>query len=132
MEKVQSESKGLIRKGEEYLVIEKEFNGQNLIDLPGDRVEKDEGPYDALIRKVKEELSLNIRIVEPMAMWWYYPEEGVKSVCNTFLCEPENENSEIDKKPESDIKNYYWMTKDELKRIKDPVEKSLIRVFRQF
>lgn len=131
-EKVQSESKGLIQKGEEFLIIEKEINGKNFIDLPGGRVEKDEGPYDALVRIAKEELSLNIRIVEPIGMWWHYPEEEVKSVCNTFLSEPENENSEINKKPESLIKNHYWVTKSELKNLKGLIDESLRRVFKQF
>ena len=55
-------SYGLIIKNQKILVCNENINNFNATKFPGGGVEKNESPEDALIREIKEELSLECTI----------------------------------------------------------------------
>ena len=55
-------SYGLIIKNRKILVCNENINNFSATKFPGGGVEKNESPEDALIREIKEELSLNIKV----------------------------------------------------------------------
>ena len=60
--RVNVRSYGLIIKNQKILVCNENINNFNATKFPGGGVEKNESPEDALIREIKEELSLECTI----------------------------------------------------------------------
>lgn len=114
--KVYSAVKALIEKNGKFLVIEQEIKGKKYIDLPGGKVDFGESPFDTLIREVKEEVFLDIEIIKPVGLWWFFRAvDGDQVVCSTFLCKTKEANVDLTKNPVNEnITNYYWLDKKEL------------------
>ena len=108
--------KALIEDKNRYLMIRQEVKGKLFWDLPGGRVEHGESPYDTLHREVKEETNLDIKIVKPVGMWWFFREvDEDQVVCNTFLCKPNHSDVNMNINPaDENIKEFRWLTKEEI------------------
>jgi len=128
MSKVFAAVKALIEDKGRILVLEQEFQGRRFFDLPGGKVEHGESPYDTLYREVKEEVSLDIEIVRPIGMWWFFREsDNAQVICNTFLCRPKNAG--LIRIPANEkIIRYFWLEKKKILELKLPHE-SLKKVF---
>ena len=132
MSKIYSAVKALIENKSKFLIIEQEFNGKKYMDLPGGKIEFGESPYDALQREVKEEVYLDIEIIKPIGMWWFFRDSNTGQViCTTFICKAKNnEKIDLTKNPANEkIVNYYWFTKDELLKLENLPHESLRKIF---
>lgn len=127
MSKVYAAVKALIEDNGKFLVIEQEVNGERRCDLPGGKVEYGETPYDTLTREVKEEVSLEIDIIKPIGVWWFFRDsDEAQIICNTFLCKPKHLNTNLNNNPASEkITNYYWLEKEEILKLENMPHDSL-------
>lgn len=101
---------------------------------PGGHIEENESPDDAVIREVKEETSLNVKIIEKNKMVYndkiakvlHMPyvifeeqvgnkEENHFHIDMVYICTPINNEVKIQK---SEIDKYKWFSIDEIKDIK--------------
>lgn len=80
--------KGLILRGKKYLILKRSVKSSfdpGLWDLPGGKLEYGERLEDTLIREVKEETGLAIKVLSPFDTWHFFKDEiFVTGV--TFLC----------------------------------------------
>jgi 8-oxo-dGTP pyrophosphatase MutT (NUDIX family) len=131
MAKVYAAVKALIEDNGKFLIIEQEFNGKKYFDLPGGKVEHGESPYNTLIREVKEEVFLDVEIVKPIGMWWFFRDsDNGQVICNTFKCKSTNLNIDLTKNPANEnIINYYWLEKEKLLELKNFPNDSLKKLF---
>ena len=132
MTKIYAAVKALIENKGKYLIIEQEFNGKKYMDLPGGKVEFGESPYDTLLREVKEEVYLDIEIIKPIGIWWFFRDSNTGQViCNTFICKAKDYTKiDLNKNPANEkIVNYYWFTKDELLKLENLPHESLRKIF---
>lgn len=81
--------KGIIRREEKYLLIKRAVNSSfdpSLWDLPGGKLDYGEELAETLMREVKEETGLTIKVGRPFATWHFFKGE-VFVTGITFLCE---------------------------------------------
>ena len=117
MKRVHPAVKAIIQRGNEFLVIKQELSDKTVWDLPGGRVDHGESPYDTLVREVKEEVCLSIKIVKPLGFFWFFRQDKDQVICTTFLCSVDDHEIDLTKNPaEENIVEYRWVTKDEFLR----------------
>jgi 8-oxo-dGTP diphosphatase len=109
--KVFSAMKAIIKKNNSFLVLEHDFNGEKIYDLPGGKVEYGENPLDTLKREVKEETMLDINIIKSLGVIWFFRRSDKNQVvCNTYLCETLSDKIDISKNPTNEkIVTYRWI-----------------------
>ncbi|MFA4931251.1 MAG: NUDIX hydrolase [Patescibacteria group bacterium] len=112
---VQTAVKAIIQKEGKFLIIKQNFPSGIYWDLPGGRVHHGESPYDALIREVKEETTLDVKIERPLGIFWFFRNDGVQIAATTFICLPQNSQVNLNQNPDEveDIVEFRWITKDE-------------------
>ena len=111
--KVLASVKAVIMNGDKFLFLKETFNGKLIYDLPGGKVEHGENPYESLHREIMEETCLEVEILKPLGMWWFFRmKDNNQVICNTFLCKPKHTNVDISKNPVNEpIFDYLWITK---------------------
>lgn len=84
-------------------------------ELPGGAVDRDEPPYDAAVRELKEELGLSIPVGRLLVVDWVPPRgsrtEGVMFVFAGGQLDPDRE-AEIQLPPD-ELKSWAWCSRDE-------------------
>lgn len=122
MPKIFPAVKAVIMDRGKFLAVRHEFRGKSMWDLPGGRVNYGESPIDALHREVKEEVGLDIMIIRPLGVWWFFKEEaGEQVVCTTFLCKPRNRKLNIGSGDSGgSITETWWVSKGEFLSEKFP------------
>lgn len=106
--------KAIIQQDDKFLVIQQEYAGVKVWDLPGGKVEYGENPYDTLHREVREELGLSIQIVKPLGLFWFFRQDGAQVICTTFLCSSTTKTIDITMNPADEyITQYKWVSKKE-------------------
>ena len=122
--------KAVIQDGDKYLLLKQKVLDKYIYDLPGGKVDFGESPYDTLHREVKEETDLEVEIIKPLGMWWFFrSKDGNQIVCNTFLCKPLHHNVDLGKNPIKTelIEEFLWVTREEiLEKIDNDSLKDLI------
>ncbi|PIT89348.1 MAG: hypothetical protein COU27_00805 [Candidatus Levybacteria bacterium CG10_big_fil_rev_8_21_14_0_10_36_7] len=114
--KVFSAVKAVIKNNKDEILFLEQHVGKNIyFDLPGGKVDYGESPYDILIREVKEETTLDVEVVRPIGMWWFFRDvDGHQVVCNTFICEIKEGEVDVNKNPaDEEIKNFRWIKKED-------------------
>lgn len=105
--------KAIVQRGERFLVIKQKISDMDTWDLPGGKVDYGESPYDALVREVKEEVNLSVKILRPIGFFWFFREDKNQVICTTFLCSADGE-IDLTKNPTNEnIIEYKWVRKDE-------------------
>ncbi len=88
-------------------------------EFPGGKLELNEIPEDALIREIKEELNISIKIIEalPISEYSYVPEKVIRLI--PFRCNIQNneipvatEHSELRWVKKEDLLNLNWAEAD--------------------
>lgn len=125
---------GFIKKNKKYLVVyDTNFNDEGFWRVPGGRVEYKESVENALIREIKEELNLNIKIKRFLGFGQDIV--LVKSRCNPrprlilyFECDIMSGKPEMRDKVMKELK---WVTLEEMKKLK-PLEPAMHDFFKRF
>ena len=83
-------TKATIFHKEKVLILTKssiEDVNPNTVDIPGGRLEPGEMPHESLLREVKEETGLDIKIIKPARCWSFIvAEENFQLVGVTYYC----------------------------------------------
>ncbi|MHA1344636.1 MAG: NUDIX domain-containing protein [Promethearchaeota archaeon] len=99
----------------------------NMWELPSGKKEPLETSESSLLREVKEETGLDIKIIMPFSVFDYQiekPDEIRDSTQINFIARP-NDNSEV--KISSEHQNFSWITENEINNynLTDSVKKTL-------
>lgn len=113
--RVRSAVKAVIQNNNRFLVVKQKIGSQEYWDLPGGKIEFNENPFETLRREVKEETGLEIKIVEPIGIFWFFRIiDQDQVVCSTFLCKPNHTRVDLSKNPADEtIAEFQWVTPDE-------------------
>jgi 8-oxo-dGTP diphosphatase len=117
MPQVISSVKALLKHQGRYLVLKETLHKGDVWDLPGGKIEYGESPEEALTREVKEELDVDIEIIRPVGVWYFFSQNSRSQViCHTFLCEPKGEMViDISHNPADEhFSELLWLTIDEI------------------
>jgi len=102
--------KGLIMDGDQVLVLV-EPNGT--VDLPGGRVEEGEALSVSLLREIREETDIDVKIDAPVADWRFMKAPGLEILGTTYLCKYVGGNVNLS----HEHSGHYWI---DLGRLYDP------------
>lgn len=124
--------KALIEEEGRFLAVEMEAGPKGTIwTLPGGRVEHGEAPLEALRREVREEVSLDVDVRDPVGMFHFFFGEDDENqiVLTVFRCAPDGGAADIDSNPaEENIIAFEWVTPAEfLQREAEETLKDVIR-----
>ncbi|MFB6100864.1 MAG: NUDIX domain-containing protein [Candidatus Nanohalobium sp.] len=111
--------KALIERDGEYLFVGFELDGEMLWILPGGRLEHGEAPLEGLRREVKGETSLEIEPGKPVGMYHFFrgPEDDGDQVTLTVFDVKSfsgEVNMDTEHAEEDELKDYRWMTPEEI------------------
>lgn len=121
--KVDFAQRALLLRGDRVLLVQRDVEDRNHAfewELPGGRLEPNETLDSALAREVLEEVGLEVRPQEPLAMWeWSQTSEGsfrtIVAVCR--FCdevEPNQAVSFAGQNQNDNIREYEWVPLREL------------------
>lgn len=82
-------TRALVKKGSKFLILtksSKEDVTPNTYDLPGGRFEFGENPEEAIVREVKEETGLDVKVVKLINATAPIVKEKLQLFVATFLC----------------------------------------------
>lgn len=98
-------------------------------DLPGGKMEYGEFPQQTVIREVKEETDLDIKVVRQLESWWFFSSTSKHEVvCITYLCSADKLLIDLSKNPADEhIQEYKWVTKEDFFTGKYPFLNDSIR-----
>ena len=116
MNKIYTAVKAIIKKENKFFIMEQQIGEEKFVDLPGGRMDHGEDPLSALKREVKEEICLDLEVLEIKGVWYFFRKDGDQVVCITYLCEISSEKIDLSKNPDKDENICYhgWLTKDEI------------------
>ena len=126
MTKVYCATKGLILKDGKFLVIRQVIEGKKFIDIPGGRMKFGASPKENLVREIKEELNLDVKIEKLVGVWYFFrAKDNDQVVCITYLCTPLKKEIDLGKNPDDEeyITEYLWVKPEEFSELEgDPFE----------
>jgi len=107
--------KAVILHEDKILILEHDYDGKILLDVPGGKIEYGENPIETLRREVKEETTLEIKIIEPLGIWWFFRQkDNAQIICFTYLCKTDTNKVDISKNPANEtINSFKWVSKQE-------------------
>lgn len=123
--------KAVIKKENKFLVI-KQLVGEHVFwDLPGGKIDYGESPMQALHREIKEETNLEVEVIKPLGMWYFFRTDKNQVVCTTFLCYPKHDlvHSGNNSDAKENIGELKWVTKEEFLKPEYPVSHNSIKEF---
>jgi 8-oxo-dGTP diphosphatase len=106
--------KALIKNGDKFLIVKRSSTSKtypNHWDLPGGKLEHGENPTEGLVREVKEETSLKIKVLEPIFSYL----ETIIYPAYVIVYHGEILSGKI--KLSHEHSEYKWVTEQELKRM---------------
>ena len=126
--------KAFIQRQGKILALKTETEDDSYWVLPGGKVEYGESPTDALKREIKEELSTEIDIGEPVGMYHFFtgPENnGAQIVLTAFDCNIKGQEIDISSNPaDENITESRWLTAEEF--IEKTSNDSLVELIRKY
>jgi len=77
-------------KGELLLIKrgDKAPHRPNVWEIPGGRLKSGENPLEGLKRETKEEIGLDVEVLNPLRIHYFTRDDGQKITMITFLCKP--------------------------------------------
>lgn len=115
--------KALIERDGEVLVLRTETEDNSYWVLPGGKVDYGEAAIEALERELREEISCEADIGEPVGMYHFFTgdeDDGDQIVLTVFEADIEDREVDISDNPvEEGIEEYRWLKPEELIRKSD-------------
>jgi 8-oxo-dGTP diphosphatase len=109
-------SAGIVRDDRLLMVQEGKEGYRGMWGLPGGRMEERERITDAIVREVREETGLEVRIVGMTRIIRYYSQMGHHAIRFNFVAEPIGGELRIDGE---EILDARWMSYEEIAAIAD-------------
>jgi len=84
--------KAFIVKRDKLLLIKRrsaDIQSPSMWEIPGGRIEPGEDPYQGLLREVKEEISINIKICRPLSIKYFTRQDRQTIIMLIFICKPD-------------------------------------------
>ncbi|MDD5417624.1 MAG: NUDIX hydrolase [Candidatus Nanoarchaeia archaeon] len=117
---------GIVFKGDEFLIVQKQYYKDNEWSVPGGGVEKSEKSEKALLREMKEELGTDkFKIIKKsnITYEWMWPMENIErrkykwkgQHAEIYIVEFMGNKKDI-KKQKDEIRKVKWVKKEELKQ----------------
>jgi 8-oxo-dGTP diphosphatase len=107
----------LIVKDKSFLVIKRatqdEIGKEGSWTLPGGRVEAYEDPNKSVLREVKEETGLNVKLIKPILVWSIRKDDVWRIVIH-YLCEYKKGKVKLSK----EHSDFAWIKFEDLKKVK--------------
>jgi 8-oxo-dGTP diphosphatase len=107
----------LIVKDKSFLVIKRatqdEIGKEGSWTLPGGRVEAYEDPNKSVLREVKEETGLNVKLIKPILVWSIRKDDVWRIVIH-YLCEYKKGKVKLSK----EHSDFAWIKFKDLKKVK--------------
>lgn len=122
-----------ITKNNQLLIVRRSKNESFLpeyYEMPGGKVEFGESSEDALAREVKEETSLDIKMLRPYATFSYLSDDGGRHTVDIqFIVEAINEPDNV--KLSSAHDEFKWIKKEEIDnyKISDQMKAAILKGF---
>lgn len=105
--------KALIEDDGKILALKNDLPDGVLWNIPGGRIEFGEKPVAALHREVREEVSIDITVHEPVGMYQFFfgPDGQNQVVATVFRCSRDGGDVDIMSNPDEQyISDYAWVT----------------------
>lgn len=103
--------KGIVRKGNHFLVLVKP---DGLLDLPGGRVKNHETYQIALRREIDEETGLEVVIQKSIEEWRFYKNPNLLIKGITFVCDYQGGTVQLS----GEHQDYFWAGINRSNRLK--------------
>ena len=102
----------IIKHGKSYLATQRGYGEfESLWEFPGGKIKCNESKEEALKREIKEELNININIIQQLCTIEHtYPRFHLKMHC--FICSIASETREL-----IEHKSAKWLTENELESV---------------
>lgn len=103
----------VIRNGENFLAVQRSsaMTHPSKWEFPGGKIEAGESAENTLIREIREELSAEIEIIQPLTpVKFNYSEKSIELI--PFLVSIQNDQIQL-----SEHQDYVWLKKDKLKSL---------------
>jgi len=123
---------GVVIKDNKVLIIQRSENEEsypNLWELPSGKREPLESSESAIIREVKEETNLDVKVVRPLSVF-EFSNEKPNEIRDTTQINFLVEYIDGEEKLSTEHQNLAWITKDELKNynVSKEVQKAITEV----
>lgn len=104
----------------EFIVLQRRIDGKaGDWDLPGGLVEPNEQPAKALLREIKEELGVKVKIITPSSTWSFFRASDKKTVtAQNYICQFKGGKIKLS----HEHTDYIWITPTQISNfaVKDP------------
>jgi 8-oxo-dGTP diphosphatase len=108
----------LVSDGKLLLVKRKQDNVQKpgIWEIPGGRLEAVESPFEGLKREIREEVGLEITVLNPLKVHHFTRDDGQIVTLIVFLCQPKTTEIKLGEEHEA----AKWMELEQAKRLITP------------
>ena len=118
--RIECATKGIITKDGKFLAIKISYNGKTYLDLPGGRIEYGLSPEENVVKEVKEEVFLDVKVQKLIGTYHFFRvSDNRQTVCIVFLCKPISDKVDIHQNPDinENITEYIWVTPEEFMKL---------------
>jgi len=106
--------KAIILKGNKVLILKQVVEDKTFFGLPGGRINTD-NHKDELIREVKEETNLDVKVKDYVADWSFTRKNQSTTTCKIYICTPTNDDLSNDNSEDyENIEKFLWLTSKDL------------------
>lgn len=107
--------KAIIIKNKKVLILKQVVENTIFFGLPGGRINNGD-LHNELIREIKEETDLNVKIEKYISDWSFTRKNGDITNCKIYLCTPLSDTlSDIHSEDYENIEEFLWLTSNEIK-----------------
>ena len=114
--KVFCATKAIIVRNGKFLAIKQSFDGKEYLDIPGGRVEHGLSPEENIVKEVKEEVFLDVKVEKLIGTYHFFRvSDNIQVVCITFLCKAISDKIDLNQNPDphEKISECSWVTPEE-------------------